>query len=114
MEEIGTRGNAFDVPEITKGIALSQLVPNEVEHQFVLAPDQFETFNQNIKYVRQRIAEHKARSMSARALKYAHPVHGVPPEDQPVPVGESNSAGGESWDMFNNFIMCMKGLGNSK
>ncbi len=41
--------SSFAVPEITKGIALSQLVPTHVEHQLVLAPDKLKTFSQKIK-----------------------------------------------------------------
>ena len=56
--DLGVGGADFKVCEITRGIALSQLVPKEFEHQFNIDPERLGTFAQKMHYVRQRISDH--------------------------------------------------------
>ena len=45
--ELGAGGELFHVPDITKNIALAQLVPKDIENQFIVAPDgSLQTLNQ--------------------------------------------------------------------
>ena len=63
--ELGAGGGAFAVPDITKSIALTLLVPSEIEQQFISAPEgSLKTYDQQITYVRQRVMDNKARAMS--------------------------------------------------
>ena len=76
--ELGAGGSDFAVPEITKSIALALLVPHEIEHQFISAPEgSLKTYQQQIAYVRQRITDGKARNMSAKTLKQASNINEV-------------------------------------
>ena len=69
--ELGAGGELFHVPDITKNIALTQLVPKDIENQFIVAPNgSLQTLSQRVVYIRQRIATHKADSMSATVLKH--------------------------------------------
>ena len=71
--DLGAGGSDFAVPDITKSIALALLVPLEIEQQFISAPEgSLKTYDQQITYVRQRITDNKARSMSAKTLKQAN------------------------------------------
>ncbi len=76
--ELGAGGSDFAVPEITKSIALTLLVPDEIEQQFISAPEgSLKTYQQQIAYVRQRITDHKARNMSAKTFKQANTINEV-------------------------------------
>ena len=51
--DLETGGGRFDVPDVTKNIALEQLVPKDIENQFRVAPDgSLQTRNQRVVYVR--------------------------------------------------------------
>jgi hypothetical protein len=76
--ELGAGGSEFAVPDITKAIALALLVPHEIEQQFISAPEgSLKTYQQQIAYVRQRINDDKARTMSAKTLKQANNINGI-------------------------------------
>ena len=86
--ELGAGGSAFAVPEITKSIALHLLVPLEIEHQFISAPEgSLNTYQQQVAYVRQRITDDKARNMSAKTLNQADTINEVGTE-QPKAIEE--------------------------
>ena len=86
--ELGSGGSEFTVPDINKSIALALLVPHEIEQQFIAAPEgSLKTYQQQIAYVRQRVTDDKARSMSAKTLKQANNINEVGTE-QPKPVDE--------------------------
>ena len=73
-----------------------------------------DTYAQNTKYVRQRITDNKARSLSPKTHKQASPINEVTTE-QPEPVEEKKDAGADSFQhTFENFIMYMKGKGKGK
>ena len=85
-----------------------------MEHQFKIAPEgSLNTYAQKIKYVRQRIADHQASSLSAKTLKH-NPLNEVTTE-QPAPVEEKKDAGTDSFqNTMGHFIMYMKGKGKGK
>ncbi len=86
--ELGAGGGAFAVPDITKSIALTLLVPNEIEQQFISAPEgSLKTYDQQITYVRQRVMDNKARAMSNKTLKQANTINEVGGE-QPKSIDE--------------------------
>ena len=89
--ELGAGGADFTVPEITKSIALHLLVPDEIEQQFISAPEgSLKTYQQQIAYVRQRITDHKARNMSAKTIKPANTINEVGAE-QPGAIEEQGN-----------------------
>ena len=86
--ELGAGGAEFAVPENIKSIALALLVPSEIEQQFISAPEgSLKTYQQQIAYAKQRIADDKARNMSAKTLKQANTIIEVGTE-QPQSVDE--------------------------
>ena len=120
--ELGAGGGAFAVPDITKSIALALLVPIEIEQKFISAPEgSLKTYDQQITYVRQRIMDNKARSMSAKTLEQANTINEVGVE-QPKSIEEQgdvdycdqNLISALSHMTKDQIIMYMKGQGQGQ
>ena len=120
--ELGSGGSEFTVPDIAKSIALALLVPHEVEQQFIAAPEgSLKTYQQQIAYVRQRITDDKAHSMSAETLKQGNTVNEVGNE-QPRAVEEQGDIEYHDENLINalshlakeQFMMYVKGKGKGK
>ena len=82
--ELDAGGESFHVSDITKSIALEQLVPRGIENQFMVAPDgSLQTLNHRAAYIRHRITKYKADTMSAKVLKHTPPLHQLAPGEEP-------------------------------
>jgi len=82
--DLDAGGESFHVSDITKNIALEQLAPKEIEHQFMVASDgSLQTLSQRANYIRHRITNHKADIMSAKVLKHTPPIHQLAPGEEP-------------------------------
>ena len=81
-----------------------------MEQQFNIAPEgSLKTYAQKVKYVRQRIADNKARSLSAKTLKQANSVNEVTTE-QPTPVEDKKNVDTDPIiNVMEHFLMYMKG-----
>ena len=74
-------------------LSLYIFVPHEVKQQFIAAPEgSLKTYQQQIAYVRQRITDDKARSMSAKTLNQANNINEVG-TGQPKAVDEQGDIG---------------------
>jgi hypothetical protein len=120
--ELGAGGSEFAVPDITKAIALALLVPHEIEQQFISAPEgSLKTYQQQIAYVRQRINDDKARTMSAKTLKQANGINELGME-QPKGADEQGDVDYNDENLINalshmtkdQIIMYVRGKGKGK
>ena len=120
--ELGAGGGAFTVPDITKSIALTLLVPVEIEQQFISAPEgSLKTYDQQITYVRQRVMDNKARAMSNKTLKQANTINEVGGE-QPKSIDEQGDVDYSDQNLINalnhmskdQLIMYVRGKGKGK
>ena len=82
--DLDAGGESFHVSDITKNIALEQLVPREIETKFKEAPEgSLQTLSQRAAYIRHRITKYKADTMSAKVLNHTPPIHQLAPGEEP-------------------------------
>ena len=103
-------------------MALALLVPHEIEQQFISALEgSLKTYQQQIAYVRQRITDDKARTMSAKTLKAANTINEVGME-QPKAIEEQDDVEYCDGNLINalshmtkdQIIMYVRGKGKGK